>query len=71
MRRFREFGVRLKKLQKANPTEEYTIILTGVLIRWRDSFVFRKPDGTYCCGGVGVNGGYAAILVPTAVPEAP
>jgi hypothetical protein len=66
-RRTLDFELRLKKLQEADPSAPHMVTLSGVLIRKRWLLVFRTSDGTYCCGGVGLDGGYAALLVVTSI----
>jgi hypothetical protein len=64
-----EFGVRLHKLQKEDPSNRRAVTVNGVLMRKRWPVIFMAHDGTYCCWGLGPDGGYAALLVVTSAPS--
>lgn len=59
--------VHLRNGQGSDTATHRVVTASGVLIRKTWLLVFRSSDGTYCCGGVGPDGGYAALLVVKSV----
>jgi len=60
-----ELLLRLRTLQKANPSLVHMVTVSGIVIRKRWPLIFRNRKGEYCCWGEGPDGSYAALLVVT------
>ena len=68
IRNYVDFMVRLRSLQKANPSAQHMVTISGVLIRKALPLSFRGSGGSYAGWGEGAEGGFAAELVVTSLP---
>ncbi len=62
------FGVRLRGLQRADPSARHMVTMRGVLVRKPLALGFKGTNGQWGGWGEGLDGAYAAVLVVTAPP---